>query len=281
MLPDLNGDPIVLLQELGLTDYEARVYMALCRRNPLNGHQVARLSGVPSAKVYATLEKLVTRGLVAHRESKPVTYVPLPIEEFLAHRRRRLDVVADQIRALLATDFTAAQAEALWHLKGFDTLMTRAAELLARASAEVLLSLWEPVVSTIRPRLAEAASRGVRVAAIYFDGQGPGVGFAIRHVDLPSVKARHGGQSFLVVDQRMALFISHGTSPEQWQGLWTSNAAMVRAIANYIRHDIYVNKIVRRFPEAVGAAYGEHLDLLLDVFDDRVLATGQLKLPGP
>lgn len=34
-------DPIAALVSLGLSDYEARAYVALARRGPLNGYEVA------------------------------------------------------------------------------------------------------------------------------------------------------------------------------------------------------------------------------------------------
>ena len=43
------------LQQLGLTQYEAQVYAALVRQPSITGYEASRLSGVPRAKVYETL----------------------------------------------------------------------------------------------------------------------------------------------------------------------------------------------------------------------------------
>src|SRR5215208_8334913 len=55
-------DIIVLLQELGFSEYEARAYLALLQRNPLNGYELAKVSGLPRANIYAVLQKLEERG---------------------------------------------------------------------------------------------------------------------------------------------------------------------------------------------------------------------------
>ncbi len=53
-----------LLQELGFGDYEARAYVALLQRSPINGYELAKASGVPRANIYAVLQKLAERGAV-------------------------------------------------------------------------------------------------------------------------------------------------------------------------------------------------------------------------
>jgi HTH-type transcriptional regulator, sugar sensing transcriptional regulator len=40
------------LQALGFSQYEARAYCALLQKSPANGHEVAKLAGIPTSKVY-------------------------------------------------------------------------------------------------------------------------------------------------------------------------------------------------------------------------------------
>jgi len=56
------ADITALLQQLGFSEYEARAYLALLQRNPLNGYELAKVSGLPRANVYAVLQKLEDRG---------------------------------------------------------------------------------------------------------------------------------------------------------------------------------------------------------------------------
>jgi sugar-specific transcriptional regulator TrmB len=53
-------EPVVArLQALGFSNYEARVYLGLLRHGPQNGNEVSKSAGLPSSKVYSTLERLV------------------------------------------------------------------------------------------------------------------------------------------------------------------------------------------------------------------------------
>src|SRR3954447_12862902 len=62
------ADTVALLQQLGFGGYEARAYIALLQRNPLNGDELAKASGVPRSNVYTVLQKLEERGAVARLE---------------------------------------------------------------------------------------------------------------------------------------------------------------------------------------------------------------------
>jgi hypothetical protein len=62
-------DAAALLLQLGFSEYEARAYLALVQRNPLNGYELAKVPGVPRANIYAVLQKLKERG--GGRPSRP------------------------------------------------------------------------------------------------------------------------------------------------------------------------------------------------------------------
>ena len=49
--------------EFGLNTYEAKSYMSLLEKNNLTAVEVAKISGVPRARVYETLENLMEKGL--------------------------------------------------------------------------------------------------------------------------------------------------------------------------------------------------------------------------
>src|SRR5256885_10868386 len=72
------------LQLLGFSLYEARVYLGLLRHGPQNGNEVAKSAGLPSSKVYSTLERLVSKG-IAHsvRDGTTTQYVCVSPRELM------------------------------------------------------------------------------------------------------------------------------------------------------------------------------------------------------
>ncbi|MEP6988157.1 MAG: helix-turn-helix domain-containing protein [Chloroflexota bacterium] len=61
------------LTQIGFTEYEATVYLALLRENPATGYQISKTSGVPRAMVYDALSRLHTRGAVLETVENRVT----------------------------------------------------------------------------------------------------------------------------------------------------------------------------------------------------------------
>ena len=82
----MSDKALELLKQAGMSGYEAKAYTALLGAGePLNGYEVAKLSGVPRSTVYETLGKLVARGAAFQvTEDDNVSYVPLPSDAYWA-----------------------------------------------------------------------------------------------------------------------------------------------------------------------------------------------------
>ena len=72
------------LQELGFGQYEAQAYITLLKKNPLNGYELARDSGIPRANIYMVLHKLEERGAAVRIDTENGRrYAPVDHEEFI------------------------------------------------------------------------------------------------------------------------------------------------------------------------------------------------------
>src|SRR5262249_42056248 len=107
IIAPVEAEAVASLQELGLSLYEARLYIGLLKHGPQNGNELSRTSSVPSSKVYATLGKLSAAGIVQHinRGSKQEYVCISPTE--LVHRyrekyRRPLDHLEEVLPELRA-----------------------------------------------------------------------------------------------------------------------------------------------------------------------------------
>ncbi|MGH3471500.1 MAG: TrmB family transcriptional regulator [Nocardioidaceae bacterium] len=64
------------LVRLGLTQYEARAYVAMVRRDGSTAAEVARLAGVPRPRIYDVIDSLIGKGLVTDRPGRTTSFVP-------------------------------------------------------------------------------------------------------------------------------------------------------------------------------------------------------------
>lgn len=155
------------LRQLGWSEYEARAYLALLRQNPATGYRVGKESGVPTAKVYEALARLVERGaarLLPAAESDTAQYLPVPPDEVLAGLRARHARMLDELDHELRTLFvpSASAPEGAW-LRGRAPVLGRANALLVNARKSAALALpwgWE---SALRAGLEAAKANRVRL----------------------------------------------------------------------------------------------------------------------
>ena len=66
-------DLLAKLTELGFTEYEAKVYLALLDDYPASGYQISKTAGVPRSMVYEALGRLKLRGAVLETPDERAT----------------------------------------------------------------------------------------------------------------------------------------------------------------------------------------------------------------
>ena len=62
----MTESTINLLNKTGLTDGEAKVYLALLQNGGSSGYEASKQAGVPRSKIYNLLESLVTTVSYTH-----------------------------------------------------------------------------------------------------------------------------------------------------------------------------------------------------------------------
>jgi sugar-specific transcriptional regulator TrmB len=68
------------LQRIGLSQNEAKAYLALLKRQMLTGPEIAKQTGIPPTKVYVVLDKLIAKGMVECAELETKYYSALSAE---------------------------------------------------------------------------------------------------------------------------------------------------------------------------------------------------------
>jgi hypothetical protein len=136
--------------------------------------------------------------------------------------------------------------------------------MIASASESVLASFWPEQGQDLRSSLEAADGRGVTVVTMQFGDDCLSVGNVFQHIMVPTVYERHGSEFFLVVDDSEGMFMVQERHRD-WEGYFTSNPAVVKVLTNYIRHDIYANRLIKAEGEAVFEKWGRDLEKLLKV----------------
>ncbi|MDZ7688775.1 MAG: helix-turn-helix domain-containing protein [Halobacteriales archaeon] len=157
-------DAVESLKSLGLSEYEAKVFIALQRLGVGTARDVYRLTDVPRSQVYGAAETLEERGLVEIQQSKPMEYRPVTLKEARERLQERFekkqDVAFDYLEG--ARDESPRkdeEREDFWTVKGRDTIDSRIDDLLSQADDRVIFITTdgELVRSSMEDRLVSLA----------------------------------------------------------------------------------------------------------------------------
>ncbi len=85
------------LKEFGLTEYQARAYLALLELNISTANQVPAVSRVPRTKIYGIMRQLHDKGLVQIIPETPLKYKAIPFKRFIERRVGQLKEEAEEL----------------------------------------------------------------------------------------------------------------------------------------------------------------------------------------
>lgn len=162
-----EGTAIEALNQLGLTEYEAKCFVALTRIEHGTAKEISQLSDVPRSRVYDTVERLHSRGLVDVQQSDPREYRAVSKKEAFDTLRRDYNSSIEAADAALE-QIESAETEGergMWAISNADHVSGRVAALLDDAEEHVHLVVADATTlnRNVLDRLAAAGDRGVTV----------------------------------------------------------------------------------------------------------------------
>jgi len=91
------------LHELGLTDYESKVFLACLDGDTNTAKSISKSSGVPYSRIYETLRSLVQKGWLIKSDGRPSKYVAGDIDAILDESLKKNEERIDELREYVST----------------------------------------------------------------------------------------------------------------------------------------------------------------------------------
>jgi sugar-specific transcriptional regulator TrmB len=165
---DLVAETTSVLESLGLTEYEARCFVALTRIGQGTAREIAEVADVPRPRVYDSVEALQGRGLADVQDAQPRRFrAPDPHDAVETIRReygRRLDRL-DGLLPRLQSPPAREDRAGVWVVEGDEAVSDRLAGLAGDATEELLVvvAVEDLLTEEVTAELAAAADRGVSI----------------------------------------------------------------------------------------------------------------------
>jgi sugar-specific transcriptional regulator TrmB/predicted hydrocarbon binding protein len=134
------------LEEFGLTEYQARVYLALLEFEVATASQIPSASKVPRTKIYGIMRQLHDKGMVQIIPETPLKYRAVPFGQFLRKNIKDMREKADELETNIediSKDFTIGHKKPEKQgkfevLYGRRNVRDRLAKLYSSAKKEIL-----------------------------------------------------------------------------------------------------------------------------------------------
>ena len=234
-----------LLEQLGLTEYEAKTLTALFRLRESEAPEVSRVAQVPKTRVYDVLDRLTKRKLVIEIYGRPKKYRVVDAEtvfgELLAQKKAeiaQLEQKAAQIKELLTiTNGGEEVTEKVMKVKDkFDFMRILAQEIDQAKEQVVAFTGLDKEHLHLRESIKNAVKKNVKVKLISrvpSELKKLAKDYSDAGVDLRELE--HGMNAYVIDGKKVILGISdfNQERPEYHFTIWNNNKPMAATLNHY------------------------------------------------
>lgn len=255
------------LQILGMTEWESRAYLALLKESPATGYGVAKLSGVPRAKVYEVLTSLERKGAVEVARGEPLQYRPVPPGDLIKRARadsaNRFEAAEKAIAEYMAHSEASA---AIWDVQGREQIFARARQLVAGAERRIMMEIWETDAGELATDLATVAARGVEVIVVAYGDPGYPFAHVHPHPLTDEVTRGLGGRWLVVSVDDREVIAGIVSSAERSRAALTTHPGLVVPVTELVKHDLYKLEMLAAYGDILEEKFGPGLSKLRELF---------------
>ena len=226
------------LENLGLTEAEAKAYVYLVKNSPATGYGISKEIGQPKGTTYRVLESLKAKGAVVTEGSSEGLCSAIPPGEFL----EQLDSRFRKIKKLASDAARELQPEPpgdrIYVLTSVEQAYERCRTMLKKSRSLAFLDLHPDAVAELRSTIEETVKRGVRVVMeTYAPTDLEGVWTAANPI-APDLMAHWPLRWICVCTDGAEQLVAALAREEDrlYHGIWTANRIHSFAMAGYLMH---------------------------------------------
>jgi hypothetical protein len=179
----------------------------------------------------------------------------------LSRLSRDIDAQLAQAQRELAAIETAASAEYVWNVQGYEVMLARAEELIDGSEEQILVGLWSDESGRLAEAVARAQSRGVLISTLCIQGCPDECGGCRGTIYRYSLEAGTETRWLVIVADETRFLVGQVSEGGNCSAALTTLEVFAKMGAQYMRNAIAAAEIVR----SLGPS-------LPDLLDDRARA---------
>ena len=156
------------LRRFGLSDYEARTYIALVAMDHGSAENIGETAGVPRTSAYKVLQSLEGKGFVTSVGGRPTIFRPVPPPEVKSSLIEEVSDALDGLDEIRGTLGERVSPHLVYTIAGKDRVLAKIGEILDSSFTDFIIS--SPMMKAIQQvhsqRFRDAVGRGVEVIVL-------------------------------------------------------------------------------------------------------------------
>ncbi len=172
-LDDTNTDLekqeiLLLLKQAGLSDYEAKAYVALVMRSHGSAENISDIAEIPRTSTYKVLNGLKEKGFVTTKTGRPTIYYPVKPSDIRDRLITEINKEFEMLTSLSGTLSEEGTPQLVYTIIGKEKVLAKIGDMISSADIELYIS--SPVLREINDGLPgkfkDALKRGVKVTVV-------------------------------------------------------------------------------------------------------------------
>jgi sugar-specific transcriptional regulator TrmB len=247
-------DVVSYLRHLGLGEYEARVYHALCVRGPLKAGEVSKESGVPQSKIYWTLEELISKRMAEVMEGRPKEYrasdPEISLKLLIAKHEDKLKTHKSMYREVVKSLRREKKDDVetgIWTIRGrhFIEFFERAASMIDKSDKYVFgVTRDFSKSSALSQAVRKARQRGVKIRVIGMEKVGEDNAmnakwYTNQGIELRTMQTKMHPRIVLVDGKEVLLRLDHRHDKKEgftFNSFWSQDPSLVKVFDTYMKN---------------------------------------------
>jgi sugar-specific transcriptional regulator TrmB len=257
------------LIKIGFSEYEAKAYTGLLKTNPVSAYELSKISGIPSSKIYQVIAKLIERGVVQLLEIEDKKrYTALKPEKMIDDYRAGTEATLKELKDDFSRIDKETEISYVWNVNDYSRLLEKAERIIIGAKKTLLISIWKEEMDLLFDIIKKAEKNNVKIAVIHYGNAEKEIGQMFKHPIENTIYEEKGGRGLVIIGDSKESLTGTIYKNNKVEGAWSINNGFVMLAEDYVKHDIYIMKIVQRFNELLINTFGKEYFMLRDIYSD-------------
>lgn len=261
------ADLIEKLKEIGFNTYEAKVYIALLKKYPATGYEVAKNANIPQSRTYDTLKALEIKNIVVATNTKPISYIPIKPKQLISGYQKKINSTINYLDKHLP-NVKEDYNEPIITITGKQNIRDKIFEVIRNAKHEIYLEIWSQDYKIFEKELLEAYNRNVEIRIVGYDNFQSRFGLVFEHAFARDIELSLGGRMIIIAADDSEGIVGKISSLKNdissTNVIWTKNQGIVFIIKEFIVHDMYLIDVEENLVEQMKYIYGKGFKRLKD-----------------